>query len=248
LAAAVLGSAIASSASETVPCRAAGPDPEPVETPAAAPCATNTRLGLVWSDPLGALPVSPEQIAREVERIFCSLGVQIDWKSIGTVDAAADEIVIVFLDREPPGNVASRAMGVTSRKEKNGARALWVMLPNLRRTLGLDPKPGRGYAGFPEGLLARAAARVVAHEVLHVLAPNLPHGPKGLMSASLGRGQLVGESLGLDAGSQGALREALGTQWAPAQVARADASGLVQACLRGSEARLDGADDTGGRP
>ena len=62
-------------------------------------------------------------------------------------------------------------------------RAAWILVPQVRASLGL---PAERVAG--EGpILGRALARVMAHELIHLLAPELPHAPAGLMKATLSR-------------------------------------------------------------
>jgi hypothetical protein len=56
--------------------------------------------------------------------------------------------------------------------------------------------------------LAIALGRVVAHEVVHALAPSVPHG-KGLMSASLNRNQLTASSITVEADVVLAVQSAL---------------------------------------
>ena len=47
-------------------------------------------------------------------------------------------------------------------------------------------------------MVARAVGRILAHELVHLIAPDLPHARSGLMGASVGRAQLLGNGVGLD--------------------------------------------------
>ena len=140
---------------------------------------------------------------------------------------APHEIVVVLLDSEPPGSLRSGVMGSTSARPVS--RTLWVMLPNLKRILGQDLAPSRGfYPGFSKAELARALARVVAHEVFHVVAPAVPHASRGLMSRSLGRAELLRKEPRIDSRSRRALWEALGADQATADDRGAPAGGRAR--------------------
>jgi hypothetical protein len=76
---------------------------------------------------------------------------------------------------------------------------VWVHVPSVRAAIGLDPR-GSAFTMAPPAsrALAIALGRVVAHELVHVLAPSVPHGT-GLMSALLTYRQLTAWSIPFDA-------------------------------------------------
>jgi hypothetical protein len=69
---------------------------------------------------------------------------------------------------------------------------VWAFVNNVKRAVGLDPEPGRDLAPCEHALLSRALGRVVAHEIVHAVAPDHPHDRRGLMKHSLSRGALLG--------------------------------------------------------
>jgi hypothetical protein len=75
-------------------------------------------------------------------------------------------------------------------------RAVWVFHESLRLALGLDqgPLPPRD-----RDALGRALGRVVAHEVIHAIAPEAPHAGTGLMRHALDRNFLLGTKASVDA-------------------------------------------------
>ena len=88
-------------------------------------------------------------------------------------------------------------MGLVMR-EQEPSRAIWVFLRSVRWTLGHD-LGRRGRASRADSReLALALARVVAHEVVHAIAPDEPHSHRGLMSHSLNRSFLLGKGAPLD--------------------------------------------------
>ena len=76
---------------------------------------------------------------------------------------------------------------------------VWVHVPSVRAVIGLDPRgPAFTLAPPASRALAIALGRVVAHELVHALAPSVPHGT-GLMSAALTYRQLTAPSIPFEA-------------------------------------------------
>jgi len=71
------------------------------------------------------------------------------------------------------------------------SRTTWIYLSNVIWALGLDDKGPRRLSLQEEAQVARAVGRVVAHEIIHVVAPEVAHHNGGLMSEKLGRAFLV---------------------------------------------------------
>jgi hypothetical protein len=202
--AALLGTAIA-----TAHAAAASPDPDQSPpaaaiVPEAAPSlalpmlfwARPATLELLWFDAEHAVsPAATEGMAAEVRRIFRGLGVDVSFR-VAAPDAnygggPRPQIAIILLKDDPVvTRRPRRVMGVIGR-EALPTRAVWAFLENVRWTLGRDQarEPGLG----------RALGRVVAHEVIHAVAPDEPHTRGGLMNHSMNRAFLLGENAGLDA-------------------------------------------------
>ena len=169
--------------------------------------ASAREVRVEWVDPAGALPCPFESITSEVARLFAPLGIDVRWLAAGRPPggmAPEHEVVVLAKDRS---HSLGEVMGVTRMEEGRGM--IWIVLPAVERTLYLPPAPAGAMADDDARLLARAVGRVVAHELVHALAPGLPHARKGLMSGRLGRSALLADSLALDPGSA---RAVLGTR------------------------------------
>jgi hypothetical protein len=165
------------------------------------------RVELAWVDPTSALPDAFAHIVLEVAQIFEPVGLNVAWRTVDPGEVTTSTGLYVILLDADRGKRHGDAMGLTQR-DPAATPALWLLLPNIKRALGLDPAPGRLLTPGDARLLARAVGRVVAHEVVHALAPRLRHAGHGLMSARLGRTALVAAELRLDPESARALRGA----------------------------------------
>ena len=138
------------------------------------------RLTLLWHDGYRLASHSLGAMSREVERIFSEIGVEVCWH---------DGSHGLWRENEPPGSMAIRlvllrvdssdwgheeqVMGAAVRNQETPGRThtVFVFLPNVLRTLGLhsDANVGRWRQ------VARALGRVLAHEIVHAVAPGHPH-------------------------------------------------------------------------
>ncbi len=156
-------------------------------------------LTVVWHDSTKQFPTAGlSRLADEVEALFRENGLSVTFR-------AASENENLRLIPEPRVNVIvvpengrfgvpphTMAAAHGERGEKFG---IFIFYPGVRRTLGhLDGRSS------PRQLaeLSRALARVVAHEVIHVLAPEGGHAASGLMSRSLTREELLADAIDLD--------------------------------------------------
>jgi hypothetical protein len=141
-----------------------------------------------WHDPALALPFAHEVLAGDVRAVLDGAGVDLEWEMAGpeAVIAGAElHVVLLGAERAGPTDV----MG--SVHPGSLSRTAWINLPGVERTLGLRRLPGGGLAPRSEPALSRALARVIAHELVHLLAPELPHAGGGLMAPRLGRSFLT---------------------------------------------------------
>lgn len=190
-------------------------------------------LHVIWVDVLGTASLAIPFASDEAAAILGEAGIATT-SAVGTpsTELAADEIRIVIL-REFPGNpsLAKRVMGCTYRGGRG--RTTWVYLANVLWALGLPDRDGRGLLAREQEEVGRALGRVAAHEIVHVLAPDLPHGRQGLMAGRLSYALLAGSHVGLGAGEASAARAGFA-----ALVAAADASPQgVEMAARAAESR-----------
>jgi hypothetical protein len=179
--------------------------------------ASAVEVRVEWVDPAGALPCPFDAVASEVSRLLDPLDVRLRWRAAAdAMDAAAVEHQVVLLAGDRSRSLGD-VMGVTHME--GGRGMIWIVLPTVERILYIPPARPEAMGGDDARLLARALGRVVAHELVHALAPGLRHARKGLMSGRLGRSALVGDSLSLDPSSA---RAVLGAD-AAVERTRADA-------------------------
>ncbi len=186
------------------------PDLEGVLGPRAralpAPAAT---LRLVWLDPAG-VAIGVDGLARDEARsLLGRIGASVSWRR-GTPRefARPDEVRVILVDRAVLDSRGRPVLGATPPRV-DVAPIVWVHVPGVRAAIGLSPNgtaPADDIAS--ERQLAVALGRVVAHEVVHALAPSVPHGT-GLMSAALTRRQLTTAALPSDPEVGLAVRAAL---------------------------------------
>ncbi len=169
-----------------------------VPSEAASPPA-GTSVGLVWFDPENMLPDGFAEARQEIDAIFRGIGVEVRWTQgghdSGYLSAGRPEVAVVLVAEDRSHGPRS-VMGLVLRGEKT-IRVAWVFVNNVRVALGHRPlRPRPSPEQIPE--LARAVARVAAHEVVHAIAPDEPHAREGLMSEALSRHFLLRERAIID--------------------------------------------------
>ncbi len=157
-----------------------------------------TSVGLVWFDPEDMLPDGFAEARQEIDSIFRGIGVEVRWsRGQGSryLSAGRPEVAVVLVAEDRSHGPRS-VMGLVLRGERT-TRVAWVFVNNVRAALGHRPlRPRPSPEQVPE--LARAVARVAAHEVVHAIAPEEPHARDGLMSEALSRHCLLRERAIID--------------------------------------------------
>lgn len=166
-------------------------------------------LALVFFDPTSALPRGWEGLATEVLAVFRGLGVEASWRAGGTFgDSEVPEVPVILLPRDP---LVSRrgVMGLVIR-DQQPQRAVWIFRDAVSATLR---SPSDGTNAADPFLLDRALARVAAHEIVHAVAPDAPHAPKGLMRHALSREFLTGAKAPIDRRCAASFVARLSLEW-----------------------------------
>src|SRR5262245_10600637 len=155
------------------------------------------RLSLVWRDDGSLVAALVPSIERELRAVFEPLGLTIDWRVASTEEeASAGEILVLLLEDPQLERLAKGVMGAVRRG--SDARRARVFLSTVEGLLQVGSK-ARGKATSARGrMLARALGRVAAHEVVHVIAPDLGHTREGLMQPSWTRTILAASRVRLD--------------------------------------------------
>lgn len=163
-----------------------------------------------------------------------------DWLEKEVVRAfGASEVGLTFVGRGGPGvipatlypelpdrwDVAPEAIGVAIGVH-GGPRSIFLSLGAAERALGLPlarrqnssakVKPrSRRLPGSQSRRLGIALGRVLAHELVHTIAPECPHTRHGLMAERLSRRMLTAPGIGFDALATRHLRHAAAGMAAP---------------------------------
>ena len=167
------------------------------------------ELRLAWMDPLSAAS-GTEGIARaEVARVLARMGVSVRWRRASAAEQARpDELRVIFLDRAAERRKGTPVLGATPAHFL-GEPFIWVHVPGVRSALGISPRSLAANLDLHSmRALSIGLGRVIAHEIVHALAPELPHG-RGLMSAQLDSEQLTSAAIAFDPEVALAVRTAL---------------------------------------
>jgi hypothetical protein len=152
---------------------------------------------LVWADPSRAAARLEPVACAEAKGLLRKIGVPVSWRRGGPRELSRPgEVRVILLDRPATRDPGVPVLGATPPVFAV-APFVWVHLPGVRLSLGLDRGPGARMDPLQTHALAVAVGRVIAHEVVHALAPSVTHGT-GLMSASLTRRQLTTGSIPVD--------------------------------------------------
>jgi hypothetical protein len=186
---------------------------------AGGPGAAVPRLRLVWIDVLGAAPFAYAVASHEAAVILGAAGVESAWSAGGPSTVTDDtELKIVLMTAVTNGaGLPARVMGGTHRGGQS--RSAWIYLSNVLLALGL-PETGAGQlSGIQQRQVALALGRVIAHEVVHAVAPDLPHSRRGLMARTINRSLLLQARVALGPAEQRAFRAGVAAFLGPPAVA-----------------------------
>ncbi len=158
-------------------------------------------LELVWLDAHGLFP-DFERVRAEAEPIFRDLGVPVRWE-VGTDPrpSSADEvrIQVVLMPSEPSGwGISANAMGVVLLPDRSQQESVYLFYLPIVRNAGLGRRTGAMLRPPERRDLSRAIARVLVHEVVHAIAPNLSHADEGVMHDALLIGALSRSEIPID--------------------------------------------------
>ena len=166
-------------------------------------------LRLVWIDVLDSAPFAFRGAVREASAILAGAGVETAWTlgDVSTVTTGEELKIVLMAGAANGAHLPDHVMGGTRRGAQS--HTTWVYLSNVLWALGLKDKGVHRLSIQEEEQVARALGRVVAHEIVHAVAPHLPHSAHGLMAEKLGRAYLIQPVAALTAAEQTAFRAAL---------------------------------------
>lgn len=164
-----------------------------------APAELAADLELVWYDPEGLVPYAVDFVSREVEHIFEAVDRRIVLRRGSGFERPGRKPLRVILVRQAAAawDLGDDVMGVapgSSRPRRN----IYIIAPTVREVIGQNPAAALEQDTPELAELALALARVLAHEIVHAVAPRHPHAEEGMMSPQQKRDSLLGEQFVLD--------------------------------------------------
>lgn len=149
-------------------------------------------LTLVLTD-VQRLPLDRSVLQAATEAALAGSGVEVAWDAQApgeSREARGDEARVILTSWHPARRRGERVLGAVFR-ERGPSRAVWIYVEDVRAVL-------QGGAVTPRASdvheLSAAVGRVLAHEVVHILAPQHPHASDGLMAGAVDRGVLGGKA------------------------------------------------------
>ena len=169
-----------------------------------APHATTTSLTLVFQFDGPHSEKSFREMKQELGSILKGSAIQIDWRErnqVSSSESFANLVVVNFHGACKIGLAADREaepgpLAFTHTSDGAILPFSEVECDRVRSTL-LRARPGQDY-GHSEIVFGRALARVLAHELYHVLAGTESHSHQGITQRALSGADLVSDQLELD--------------------------------------------------
>ncbi len=173
---------------------------------------SDVTLRLAYFDGSGMSPEVRQAMQEEVERVFDEVGVRVE--SLGPENMAEAMAVpgtfvlqVMVMAQAPSGwNLPPHALGVYFNGATYPPRAVYTFQPSIYKELDLDTR-GESYL-WPEEV-GRAFGRVVAHEVVHALAPDHKHSGWGILGHAQDERSLLQPQLSIHESAGEALRAGL---------------------------------------
>ena len=141
-----------------------------------------------------------------------AMGAAIELRAAAPAEQPGELRYRVLLMRAPEAHWRLRPDVLAAAPRAEGYQGtIYVFLEQVQRTLGHIASLDVLRVSQQQRELVTALARIIAHEVVHVVAPDHPHATSGLMVAQLRRRSLVRRNARVDPACALAYREALAT-------------------------------------
>lgn len=177
-----------------------------------SPRDSDATLRLAYFDGTGMSPEVRRAMEQEVERVYGEVGVRVvslSPETMGEALAVPGTFVlrVVIMAKAPSAwDLPAHAMGVYFNGQTYPPQAVYAFQPAIYKELGLDTR-GEGYLRPEE--IGRAFGRIVAHEVVHALAPDHKHSGWGILGHAQDERSLTQPQLSISDDAGAALREGL---------------------------------------
>ncbi len=173
-------------------------------------CSPLPQVDAVLADGHSILPWGMDPVGVALAAEFRRMDVELVWSTV--VDPDPQRIVIyVNLLPHPPTDwgLSKSALGGV-RRDEAGSSPVFIFYPAVEQVLGVPGDTSRitdppiSPAKWTLGL-----ARIIAHEILHVLLPEKSHDRSGIFAPDLKRSTLLSQELKLENETRAALAERL---------------------------------------
>jgi len=177
-----------------------------------SPRDSDAALRLAYFDGSGMSPEIRQAMQEEVERVLGEVGVRVE--SLGPENMAEALAVpgtfvlqVIVMAKAPWGwDLPPHALGVYFNGKTYPPQAVYAFQPSIYKELGLETR-GEDYLRPEE--VGRAFGRVVAHEVVHALAPDHKHSGWGILGHAQDERSLLQPQLSIHESAGEALRAGL---------------------------------------
>jgi hypothetical protein len=154
-------------------------------------------------------PLTRVAMRQELGQVLGPRSISLSWRQARTDgETEPDELRFVFLPRPGAG---SDLGALASTANRTLVRTTWIYVPNVATALELE-LPAEALSFEAQRLLGIALGRVLAHEIVHAIAPDVEHASAGLMRPGLDAFQLVRERPELS-GDASTLLQARARDW-----------------------------------
>ena len=154
-------------------------------------------LDLVFTDLCDTPPQLRHGTLREIQGLLEPAGVRVTGRTASPGKSAPTGGVYVVFMPFDPSRSRTHSVGGVARRENGRQLTVWAFPPWVAGGLGLGLGQASRWTFRQRVQFERAMAVVVVHELAHALA-GAEHRPDGLMSARLGRQQLLDSKLIVD--------------------------------------------------
>jgi hypothetical protein len=152
------------------------------------------NVRVAWYDVEGFLHADFDLVAAQVTAFFRKAGVTLVWRRgeirVSTQDVAVDELPVIILGADTSASRGARPVFGTTMMSRSGSRTVTVFLDPIHETLGLHALR-QTLSPMELHQRAQAVARVIAHELVHALAPGQAHCAHGLMKCALSHADIL---------------------------------------------------------
>jgi hypothetical protein len=163
---------------------------------------------VVWIDLAGVPAAAREAARQEAAAVLDDVGLSPRWRVGAAQDLLGEhDLPVVLLRSDHSARRGSdRVLGACT--PRSGSPRAWVYLENLAWAMGVPAYDGP--MTLQQSMsLGRAIGRIVAHEVIHAVAPALGHARSGIMSPRFNRNDLLSLYLPVDGVTRQGVRAVL---------------------------------------